>query len=102
MPPSPYRGDCANEPCRNDSGAGQEAQECAHSRNGLPATDWLEFGSFAPNEINYSIRAKLLPFDLLKGLQCRLADHSSISHHRDLAQPEAFFHALNYHWEGFD
>ena len=34
------------------------------SRNGLPATDWLEFGSFAANEINYSIRAKLLPFDL--------------------------------------
>jgi hypothetical protein len=24
----------------------------------------LEFGGFAPNEINYSIRAELLPFDL--------------------------------------
>src|SRR6516162_7052054 len=64
MPPSPYRRDCACEPCRNDSGAGQEAQKCAHSCNGLPATDWLEFGSFAPNKIKYSIRAEFLPFDL--------------------------------------
>jgi hypothetical protein len=37
--------DCACEPCRNGSSAGQEAQKCAHSCNGLPATDWLEFGS---------------------------------------------------------
>ena len=57
-------GNCADKPCRNDSGAGQEAQECAHSRNGLPATPWLEFGGFAPNQINYGIRAKVLPFDL--------------------------------------
>src|ERR1700746_2998896 len=39
---------------------------------------------------------------LLKGLQGRLADHSTISHHRDLAQPEPFSHALDYRCERFD
>ena len=34
------------------------------SRNGLPATDRLKFGSFASNEINDGVRAELLPFDL--------------------------------------
>ena len=33
---------------------------------------------------------------LLKGFQCRLADHSTISHHRDLPQSETFSHALDY------
>src|SRR6516165_249795 len=39
---------------------------------------------------------------LLKGFQGRLADHSTIRHHRDLAQPEAFSHALDYRCERFD
>src|SRR6516162_7909927 len=39
---------------------------------------------------------------LLKGFQGRLADHSTISHHRDLAQPETFSHALDYRCERFD
>jgi len=64
MPPSPYSRDCASEPCRNDSGAGQEAQKCAHRRNRLSTTDRLQFGSFASNEINDGVRAELLPFDL--------------------------------------
>src|SRR5215471_7297831 len=33
---------------------------------------------------------------LLKGFQGRLADHSTISHHRDLSQPETLSHALDY------
>src|SRR5215510_11230729 len=33
---------------------------------------------------------------LLKGFQGRLTDHSTISHHRDLSQPETLFHALDY------
>src|SRR5215510_4225531 len=33
---------------------------------------------------------------LLKGFQCCLADHSPISHHRDLSQPETLSHTLNY------
>src|SRR6201993_1204111 len=39
---------------------------------------------------------------LLKGFQGRLTDHSTISHHRDLSQPETFSHALDYRYEGFD
>src|SRR6516162_5626600 len=39
---------------------------------------------------------------LLKGFQGRLTDHSTISHHRDLAQPETFSHALDYRDERFD
>src|SRR6516165_939217 len=39
---------------------------------------------------------------LLKGFQGRLTDHSSISHHRDLSQPEPFSHALDYRCERFD
>src|SRR6516164_9194977 len=39
---------------------------------------------------------------LLKGFQGRLADHATISHHRDLSQPETFSHALNYRDESFD
>src|ERR1700746_316732 len=33
---------------------------------------------------------------LLKGFQRRLTDHSTISHHRDLPQPETVSHALDY------
>src|SRR5215510_5868251 len=33
---------------------------------------------------------------LLKGFQGRLTDHATIGHHRDLPQPEAFSHALDY------
>src|ERR1700757_4030966 len=33
---------------------------------------------------------------LLKGFQSRLTDHTTISHHRDLSQPEPFSHALDY------
>src|ERR1700747_2980135 len=32
---------------------------------------------------------------LLKGFQRRLTDHSSISHHCDLSQPETFSHAVD-------
>src|SRR6516162_6581549 len=39
---------------------------------------------------------------LLKGFQGRLTDHSTISHHRDLSQPETFSHALDYRYESFD
>jgi hypothetical protein len=39
---------------------------------------------------------------LLKGFQGRLTDHSTISHHRDLSQPETFSHALDYRYERFD
>src|ERR1700757_5294734 len=39
---------------------------------------------------------------LLKGFQRRLTDHSSISHHRDLSQPETFSHPLDYRYESFD
>src|ERR1700758_5729081 len=39
---------------------------------------------------------------LLKGFQCRLTDHSTISHHRDLPQPEPFSHALDYRYERSD
>src|ERR1700757_1408964 len=33
---------------------------------------------------------------LLKGFQRRLADHSTISHHRDLSQPETLSDAFDY------
>src|SRR4029077_4704952 len=33
---------------------------------------------------------------LLKGFQSPLTDHATISHHRDLSQPEPFSHALDY------
>src|SRR5437879_3934754 len=36
---------------------------------------------------------------LLEGFQGRLTDHSTISHHRDLAQAETFSHALDYQCE---
>src|SRR3974390_2186959 len=39
---------------------------------------------------------------LLKGFQRRSTDHSTISHHRDLSQPETLSHALNYRDESFD
>src|SRR6516225_10647777 len=39
---------------------------------------------------------------LFKGFQRRLTDHSPISHHRDLSQPETLSHALNYWQESFD
>src|ERR1700757_1021178 len=39
---------------------------------------------------------------LLKGFQGRLTDHATISHHRDLSQPETFSHALDYRCERFD
>src|SRR6266567_5836129 len=39
---------------------------------------------------------------LLKGFQRRLTDHSTISHHRDLSQPETFSHPLDYGYESFD
>src|SRR6516165_8813424 len=39
---------------------------------------------------------------LLKGFQGRLTDHAPISHHRELSQPEAFSHALDYRDKRFD
>src|SRR5215468_6160117 len=39
---------------------------------------------------------------VLKGFQRRLTDHSPISHHRDLSQPETLSHALDYREERFD
>src|SRR6201982_1637451 len=39
---------------------------------------------------------------LLKGFQGRLTDHATISHHRDLSQPEPFSHTLDYRYERFD
>src|ERR1700751_4314296 len=38
----------------------------------------------------------------LKCFQRRLTDHSSISHHRDLSQPETFSDPLDYRYESFD
>src|SRR6266404_9089105 len=35
-------------------------------------------------------------------LQGRFTDHSPISHHRDLSQPETLSHALDYRYERFD
>src|SRR6516225_856508 len=39
---------------------------------------------------------------LFKGFQGRSTDHSTISHHRDLSQPETFSHALDYWHQSFD
>ena len=39
---------------------------------------------------------------LLKGFQGRLTDHSPISHHRNLSQPETLSNALNHREESFD
>src|SRR5271165_6298623 len=39
---------------------------------------------------------------LFKGFQGGLTDHSTISHHRDLSQPETLSHALDYRCERFD
>src|ERR1700740_1607528 len=39
---------------------------------------------------------------LLKGFQGRLTDHATISHHRDLSQPETFSRALDYRYESFE
>lgn len=39
---------------------------------------------------------------LLKGFQSRSTDHPTISHHRDLSQPETLSHALDYWYERFD
>src|SRR5258708_17421825 len=39
---------------------------------------------------------------LFKGFQGRLTDHSTISHHRDLPQPETLSHPLDYRYESFD
>src|SRR5271166_426533 len=39
---------------------------------------------------------------LFKGFQGGLTDHSTISHHRDLSQPDTLSHALDYRYERFD
>src|SRR6266404_7019888 len=39
---------------------------------------------------------------LFKGFQRCLTDHSTISHHRDLSQPETFSHPLDYRYQSFD
>src|ERR1700746_2748785 len=39
---------------------------------------------------------------LLKGFQRRVTDHSPISHHCDLSQPETLSHPFDYRYESFD
>src|SRR5262245_3111215 len=53
--------------------------------------------------INFLLSTQAYPDDiahrriaLLKGFQRRLTDHSTISHHGDLSQPETLSHALDY------
>src|SRR5258708_33021796 len=59
--------------------------------------------------VNFLLPAHTHPDDiahrriaLLKGFQGRLTDHSTISHPRDLPQPETFSHALDYRYESLD
>src|SRR5262245_45570460 len=59
--------------------------------------------------VNFLLPAHPHPHDIahlriafLKSFQRRLTDHSPISHHRNLSQPETLSHALNYREESFD
>src|SRR5580692_6258836 len=59
--------------------------------------------------VNFLLPAHPYPDDIahrriapLKGFQRRLTDHSTISHHRDLSQPETLSHLLDYRYESFD
>src|SRR6516164_11294483 len=71
------------------------------------ATLWNTFkpsGTAAQHRsVNFLLPAHPRPDDvahrriaLLKGFQRRLTDHSPISHHRDLSQPETLSHSLDY------
>jgi hypothetical protein len=63
--------------------------------NGLrPWTYHCLFGLLAVSGLRIS--------EAIKGFQGRSTNHSTISHHRDLSQPETFSHALNYWDESFD